>query len=89
MYAVYSFMKIKGLLPKKSLKGKHVFLTGAGSGLGRMLSVKLAKLGCKLSISDLVGPTIQETKRLVKEATGTDSNVNAMTMDVSNRLAIS
>lgn len=35
MYAVYSFMKIKGLLPKKNLKGKHVFLTGAGSGLGR------------------------------------------------------
>ena len=35
MYAVYSFMKVKGLLPKKSLKGKHVFLTGAGSGLGR------------------------------------------------------
>lgn len=39
MYAVYSFMKVRGYLPKKNLKGKHVFLTGAGSGLGRQLSI--------------------------------------------------
>ena len=39
MYAVYTYMKVNGHLPKKSLKGKHVFLTGAGSGLGRQLSI--------------------------------------------------
>ena len=38
LYAFYSLCKTKGYLPKKSLKGKHVFITGAGSGLGRLLS---------------------------------------------------
>ena len=87
-YTIYSFMKNRGWLPKKSLKGKHVFITGAGSGIGRNLSIKLSKMGCKVSISDLMENTVIETKRLVKEATGYDTNVNAMYMDVSNRALI-
>lgn len=38
---------------KKNLKGDHVFLTGAGSGIGQGMAVKLGKLGCKLSLSDI------------------------------------
>jgi hypothetical protein len=34
-YALYAFAKNKGWLSKKSVKGKHVFVTGAGSGIGK------------------------------------------------------
>ena len=40
-------------LGKKSMKGEHVFLTGAGSGIGRLMAQKLGKMGAKLSISDI------------------------------------
>ena len=42
-----------GWLPKKSVKGQHVFVTGAGSGLGRSMSQLLAKRGAKISVSDV------------------------------------
>jgi len=29
-----TFFKEQGWLPKKKVRGKHVFITGAGSGLG-------------------------------------------------------
>jgi NAD(P)-dependent dehydrogenase (short-subunit alcohol dehydrogenase family) len=49
----YIAMNEYGFNPfKKSLEGEHVFLTGAGSGLGQSLAVKLGKMGCKMSISN-------------------------------------
>lgn len=38
---------------KKNLKGEHVFLTGAGSGIGRLMAIALGKQGCRLSLSDI------------------------------------
>lgn len=38
---------------KKSLKTDHVFLTGAGGGIGRLMAINLGKLGCKMSLSDV------------------------------------
>jgi all-trans-retinol dehydrogenase (NAD+) len=43
---------------KKSVKGNHVFLTGAGQGLGRLLAIRLAKLGAKLSLTDINDTTL-------------------------------
>lgn len=53
-------------MPKKSIKGKHVFLTGAGSGLGRLLAIRLVKKGAHLSILDVNEKTCQQTKRMIK-----------------------
>jgi NADPH:quinone reductase-like Zn-dependent oxidoreductase len=53
IYALYAFAKNHGWLKKKSVRGEHVFLTGAGSGLGRYMAIELAKLGSNLSISDI------------------------------------
>jgi len=33
-YAVYVVLKNYGLLPKKSVKDWHIFITGAGNGIG-------------------------------------------------------
>ena len=53
LWALHTFLKNMGWLPKKSVKGKHVFVTGAGSGLGRSMSEILAKKGAKISVSDV------------------------------------
>lgn len=37
----------------KNLDGKVVAVTGAGSGIGRALALKLAKRGCRLALSDV------------------------------------
>ena len=57
------FLREYGLtLFKKNLRGEHVFLTGAGNGLGRLMTQKLGKMGCKLSISDINLQGCEETK---------------------------
>ena len=33
------FMQENGWYMKQSLKGKHIFITGAGSGLGRRMAI--------------------------------------------------
>lgn len=43
LWSLHTFFKERGWLPKKQIKGKHVFLTGAGSGLGRQMALLLAK----------------------------------------------
>ena len=78
-----------GWLPKKSVNKKHVFLTGAGSGLGRCVAIRLAKLGACLSLVDLNLAGLEETKRMIKAATGKDDNVKVMECDVSIRQKVS
>lgn len=52
--AAYIAMNEYGNNPfKKSLAKDHVFLTGAGSGIGRLMAIRLGKMGCKLSLSDV------------------------------------
>lgn len=61
----YIAMHEYGMSPfKKSVKDDHVFLTGAGAGIGRLMAVKLGQLGCKLSISDVNMAGLEETKDL-------------------------
>ena len=59
LYSLYAILKKNGWWFKKSIKGKHVFLTGAGSGLGRLVAIGLAKHGVKLTISDINEPSCQ------------------------------
>lgn len=46
----------------KSFKGKVAAITGAGSGIGRHLAIKLAEYGCHLSLSDINVAGLQKTK---------------------------
>jgi hypothetical protein len=51
---LYVIMNERGLNPfKKNLTKDHVFLTGAGMGIGKLMAYRFGKLGCKLSLADI------------------------------------
>ena len=52
----------------KDFRDKVVVVTGAGSGIGRELAVKLAQKGAKVAISDVDAAGLATTERLVREA---------------------
>ncbi|KFV80542.1 Epidermal retinol dehydrogenase 2, partial [Struthio camelus australis] len=52
---------------KKSVEGEIVLITGAGSGIGRLLSIKFARLGATLVLWDINQEGLKETSRLAKE----------------------
>lgn len=62
MERTLTYIATRGWLWKKAIKGEHVFLTGAGSGLGRHLALALGKQGCLLSLSDINIAGLDETK---------------------------
>jgi len=65
----------------KILKNKTAAVTGAASGIGRMLAVNLAKEGCNLALADINAPGLQETAKLV----GNQVKVTTHIVDVSRR----
>lgn len=71
----------------KTLLNKTAVVTGAGSGIGRALSIELAKHGCKLAISDINVAGLQATKQNILESNA-DAIVHIYELDVSNREAM-
>ena len=61
-----------GIVRKKSVENEVVFLTGAGSGIGRQMAIKLAGLGAKVALADInlasVEKVAEEIKSQGKEA---------------------
>ncbi|NWS73843.1 RDHE2 dehydrogenase, partial [Crotophaga sulcirostris] len=50
---------------KKNVSGEIVLITGAGSGVGRQLSLKFARLGATVVLWDINEEGLKETKRLI------------------------
>ena len=63
---IYAILKNYGYLPKKSVKGDHIFITGAGSGIGRQMALKFSSKGAKISIADI---NIQGALKVASEIT--------------------
>lgn len=61
-----SFIQIFFPPPRKDVRGEIIFLTGAGSGIGRMMALKFAKLGATIVCVDINqmanDSTVQEIK---------------------------
>lgn len=51
----------------KDVKGQTVLITGAGSGIGQLMAVKFAQLGCKVVLWDVNDEGMKETVRMMKE----------------------
>ncbi|XP_068022834.1 epidermal retinol dehydrogenase 2 [Melanerpes formicivorus] len=51
---------------KKNVSGEIVLITGAGSGIGRLLALKFASLGATLVLWDINEEGLKETGKLVK-----------------------
>lgn len=71
----------------KNFKNKVAAITGAGSGMGRSLSLQLAEKGCNLALSDVNEAGLTETLRLVKEK-NSGVFVTTQKLDVSDRKAV-
>lgn len=54
----------KGL---KRFIGKTAFITGAGSGIGRGIALRLAEEGAEIAVCDIVEEKVRETVALIKE----------------------
>ncbi|NXP11025.1 RDHE2 dehydrogenase, partial [Thinocorus orbignyianus] len=52
---------------KKNVSGEIVLITGAGSGIGRLISIKFARLGATVVLWDINQEGLKETSRLAKE----------------------
>lgn len=61
-----------------------MFLTGAASGLGRLVAIRLGRLGAKLTIVDIDEKGAQQTQRMIKAQTKNE-NVQVFLLDVANR----
>jgi NAD(P)-dependent dehydrogenase (short-subunit alcohol dehydrogenase family) len=69
----------------KKFPNKRVVITGAGSGLGRALSLEFARLGWKIGIVDINDAGSEETLKRVEQAGGEGEAFHA---DVTDPIAI-
>uniref|UniRef100_A0A915J2M0 Uncharacterized protein n=1 Tax=Romanomermis culicivorax TaxID=13658 RepID=A0A915J2M0_ROMCU len=69
--------------PRKSIANQLVVITGCGSGLGRLLAVRLAKMGARLALVDENEASNRETEEMVRALTG--AQVQSFTCDLGKR----
>lgn len=91
-WGIMAFLRERGWYPKKSLQGKHIFITGAGSGLGRRMAIQFALLGAKVTVSGIDLAPVVETKKIIEETVQKrlkkQPEIFALKLDVSSREAV-
>ncbi|GFN89444.1 retinol dehydrogenase 10 [Plakobranchus ocellatus] len=84
LVAIFKAVVPVSLQPHKDVSGWVVLVTGAGSGLGRLMSLRFAAQGCRLVLWDINEDGNQETAELVKEATPA-ADIRTYTVDLASR----
>jgi 2-hydroxycyclohexanecarboxyl-CoA dehydrogenase len=69
----------------RSLNGRVAVVTGAGSGIGRAIAIRLAEDTAKIAIWDINFEGAEETAKMIRDAGGTAIAINA---DCSDKAAI-
>ena len=82
-FIAWAFMmiKMKGWWFKKNIKNQHIFITGAGSGIGREMSTLLAKKGSRITVTDINLESATETANMIKSSGG---EAHAIKLDVTD-----
>ncbi len=62
---------------------RSVVITGGGSGIGRVMSMRFAAEGAAVTVADIVEETAEETVALIEEAAGRGLAVRADVTDAS------
>ncbi|UMM11296.1 hypothetical protein L5515_000652 [Caenorhabditis briggsae] len=70
-----------GWLPRKDVRGQTVLVTGAGSGLGRLMSYEFGKLGARLVLWDI---NEEGNKTTLAELESRGVEAKAYTVDLSD-----
>jgi all-trans-retinol dehydrogenase (NAD+) len=60
LLGIWLIRKLMVRARRHKLPGKVVVITGAGSGIGRLLALKFAKHGCKLALWDINEQGLQQ-----------------------------
>lgn len=71
-----------------SFKDKLAVVTGGGSGMGRELTVQLAREGCAVAACDLNEDNVEETARLARAAAPAGVEVSAHVCDVADEAQV-
>ncbi|XP_078028989.1 epidermal retinol dehydrogenase 2-like isoform X5 [Epinephelus lanceolatus] len=67
-YSVESFIHLFVPIKRKNIAGEVVLITGAGSGIGRLMAQEFAALGTVLVLWDINQEGMKETARLAKQS---------------------
>lgn len=70
-------------MKKTLITGKTVVITGAGTGIGRAIAVRLAELGGNIMVTDLNEETAKETVAMLDVSKG--QKHRSMSVDVTNK----
>ncbi|MGH0141055.1 UNVERIFIED_CONTAM: hypothetical protein FKN15_032425 [Acipenser sinensis] len=85
-YLLEAFVKLFIPARRKNVTGEIVLITGAGSGIGRLMAVEFSKLGVTLVLWDINQEGSKETARLAKEQGA--SRVHCYVCDCSNKTEV-
>jgi len=75
------------LKPRKNLVGEVAVITGAGSGIGRLLAIKLSRLGCRLALWDIDAKNLELVAAGIRDDSRAlyGSDCKAYQVDITDR----